>query len=52
LVVTTTIVFETHSITEDNEGGFATGWMPGRRRPGYVSSDAIEWRAQSKSTPE
>lgn len=24
------IVFETHSITEDNELGFATGWLPGR----------------------
>jgi broad specificity phosphatase PhoE len=24
------IVFETHSITEDNERGVATGWLPGR----------------------
>ena len=24
------IVFETHSTTEDNEAGFATGWNPGR----------------------
>lgn len=24
------IVFETHSVTEDNERGFATGWLPGR----------------------
>ena len=24
------IVFETHSITEDNERGIATGWLPGR----------------------
>jgi broad specificity phosphatase PhoE len=24
-----TIVFETHSITEDNEAGIATGWLPG-----------------------
>ncbi len=24
------IVFETHSVTEDNEQGFATGWLPGR----------------------
>jgi len=24
------IVFETHSITEDNERGIATGWHPGR----------------------
>ena len=26
----TTIVFETHSTTEDNERGVATGWLPGR----------------------
>lgn len=26
----TTLVFETHSITEDNEHGRATGWLPGR----------------------
>ena len=24
------IVFETHSMTEDNERGIATGWLPGR----------------------
>ena len=24
------IVFETHSTTEDNEAGIATGWLPGR----------------------
>ncbi|PZS31676.1 MAG: histidine phosphatase family protein [Pseudonocardiales bacterium] len=24
------IVYETHSITEDNEHGLATGWLPGR----------------------
>jgi 2,3-bisphosphoglycerate-dependent phosphoglycerate mutase len=24
------IVYETHSITEDNEAGRATGWLPGR----------------------
>jgi len=27
------IVFETHSITEDNERGLATGWQPGRLSP-------------------
>jgi 2,3-bisphosphoglycerate-dependent phosphoglycerate mutase len=26
----TQIVYETHAITEDNEKGFATGWLPGR----------------------
>ena len=26
----TTVVFETHSTTEDNEAGRATGWLPGR----------------------
>jgi broad specificity phosphatase PhoE len=29
-IVGTTIVFETHSTTEDNECGLATGWLPGR----------------------
>jgi 2,3-bisphosphoglycerate-dependent phosphoglycerate mutase len=24
------IVYETHSTTEDNEMGIATGWLPGR----------------------
>jgi 2,3-bisphosphoglycerate-dependent phosphoglycerate mutase len=28
--VATEIVFETHALTEDNEAGFATGWLPGR----------------------
>jgi 2,3-bisphosphoglycerate-dependent phosphoglycerate mutase len=28
--VSTQIIFETHSITEDNERGVATGWLPGR----------------------
>lgn len=23
------IIFETHSLTEDNENGIATGWLPG-----------------------
>ena len=25
-----TVVFETHSTSEDNEAGIATGWLPGR----------------------
>lgn len=29
----TTIIFETHSISEDNERGVATGWLPGRLSP-------------------
>ena len=29
----TSIVFETHSISEDNERGVATGWLPGRLSP-------------------
>lgn len=33
LPVSTTIVFETHSITEDNERGLATGWLPGSLSP-------------------
>lgn len=28
--VTVEIVYETHSLTTDNEAGFATGWLPGR----------------------
>ena len=24
------IVYETHALTEDNERGIATGWLPGR----------------------
>lgn len=27
------IVFETHSVSEDNERGIATGWLPGRVSP-------------------
>jgi alpha-ribazole phosphatase/probable phosphoglycerate mutase len=27
------LVYETHSITEDNENGIATGWLPGRLSP-------------------
>ena len=30
IVVAVEIVFETHSLTEDNENGIATGWLPGR----------------------
>lgn len=29
-VMTLTLTYETHSITEDNENGIATGWLPGR----------------------
>jgi broad specificity phosphatase PhoE len=29
-----TLVFETHSITDDNENGIATGWLPGRLSAG------------------
>jgi 2,3-bisphosphoglycerate-dependent phosphoglycerate mutase len=31
--VPTQIVFETHSMSEDNERGIATGWLPGRLSP-------------------
>ena len=27
------VVFETHAISEDNEAGVATGWLPGRLSP-------------------
>ena len=28
--MTVHLVYETHSVTEDNEAGIATGWLPGR----------------------
>jgi broad specificity phosphatase PhoE len=28
--VSVEVVFETHSASEDNEAGIATGWLPGR----------------------
>jgi 2,3-bisphosphoglycerate-dependent phosphoglycerate mutase len=28
--VSTTVVFETHALTVDNERGMATGWLPGK----------------------
>lgn len=28
--MTVEVVYETHSVTTDNEAGFATGWLPGR----------------------
>jgi broad specificity phosphatase PhoE/RimJ/RimL family protein N-acetyltransferase len=31
--VAVTIVYETHSITTDNEAGIATGWLPGELSP-------------------
>jgi 2,3-bisphosphoglycerate-dependent phosphoglycerate mutase len=31
--VSVEIVYETHGITEDNEQGVATGWLPGRLSP-------------------
>jgi broad specificity phosphatase PhoE len=32
--MSTEIVFETHSVSEDNERGIATGWLPGRLSDG------------------
>jgi len=31
--VSVAVVFETHSTSEDNEAGIATGWLPGRLSP-------------------
>jgi alpha-ribazole phosphatase/probable phosphoglycerate mutase len=31
--VAVTLIYETHSITTDNEAGFATGWLPGQLSP-------------------
>lgn len=33
LIMSVNIVFETHSLTEDNAGGIATGWHQGRLSP-------------------
>jgi hypothetical protein len=50
----TQIVFETHSITEDNERGIATGWHPGRlsdqgrllaRGLGVLAAVSFTWQA-------
>jgi broad specificity phosphatase PhoE len=30
ILVPTQIIFETHSLSEDNQAGIATGWLPGR----------------------
>jgi broad specificity phosphatase PhoE len=39
------IVFETHSTTEDNEKGVATGWLPGRlSATGREQAAALGWR--------
>lgn len=36
------LVYETHAITEDNEAGIATGWLPGRlSAAGHVSAAAL-----------
>ena len=31
------IIFETHSVSTDNEAGVATGWLPGRSPHGAGS---------------
>jgi broad specificity phosphatase PhoE len=31
--MTTEIIYETHSVTTDNEAGIATGWLPGELSP-------------------
>jgi hypothetical protein len=39
------IVFETDALTEDKEGGIATGWLPGRLRPrGRTNAAAMRRR--------
>jgi 2,3-bisphosphoglycerate-dependent phosphoglycerate mutase len=38
----TTVVYETHSITEDNLRGVATGWLPGDLAPeGVANAEAL-----------
>lgn len=41
------MVFETHSTTEDNERGIATGWLPGRLSP-LGRSQAAELRQRRR----
>lgn len=39
------IVFETHALSEDNERGIATGWLPGRLgERGRTNAVAMGWR--------
>ena len=44
--MSTTIVFETHAISEDNERGRATGWLPGRLSPQgqRLARELGDWR--------
>ena len=42
------LVFETHSMTEDNEQGRATGWLPGRlSRRGQMQARQLGQRRTS-----
>ena len=48
------IVFETHSTSEDNEGGIATGWLDGRlAEKGRKQAGELgrRWRDQSVMRP-
>jgi hypothetical protein len=46
------IVFETHALTEDNEWGIATGWLPGRLSDqGRVNADSWPGEVRSRSGP-
>jgi hypothetical protein len=45
------VVFETHSMTEDNERGRATGWLPGRlseqgRVLAFLGDLPLRWEGQ------
>ena len=43
--MTIEIVFETHSTTEDNEKGSATGWRPGKGTPlESLLAAGFEWQ--------
>jgi len=49
--MTIQIVFETHSTTEDNENGIATGWLPGRdRKPAWERKPSCERKPASASS--
>lgn len=41
--MTISVVFETHSITVDNEAGRATGWLPGELSD-LAAEESFGWR--------
>ena len=44
------IVFETHALSEDNERGVATGWLPGPPRPARPRQRGGRWAGDDATT--